>query len=96
MLSITRTSIVFDVQGGGRIQLSVSLADEATEKSIVALVDCPVSMTYALRYLNNFTKATPLAATLSISMSSDIPAVIEYAVGQMGYIRYYLAPKIED
>jgi proliferating cell nuclear antigen len=29
-------------------------------------------------------------------MSPDIPVVVEYAIDTMGYIRYYLAPKIDE
>ena len=29
-------------------------------------------------------------------MSEDVPLVVEYSIGESGYIRYYLAPKIED
>lgn len=29
-------------------------------------------------------------------MSSDVPLVVEYKIGDIGHIRYYLAPKIED
>lgn len=56
----------------------------------------PVSLTFALRYLNSFTKATPLANQVTISMSSELPVVVEYRIEAMGYIRYYLAPKIEE
>lgn len=56
----------------------------------------PVSLTFVLRYLNSFTKATPLATQVTISMSSDLPMVIEYRIEGMGYIRYYLAPKIDE
>ena len=53
-------------------------------------------MTFALRYMNSFTKATPLANQVTISLSSDLPVVVEYKVAEMGYIRFYLAPKIEE
>ena len=56
----------------------------------------PVSLTFALRYLNLFTKATPLSDSVTLSMSKDVPLVVEYRIGDMGYIRYYLAPKIEE
>lgn len=29
-------------------------------------------------------------------MSADVPLVVEYKIGEVGHIRYYLAPKIED
>lgn len=56
----------------------------------------PVSLTFALRYMNSFTKATPLSETVTISLSSELPVVVEYKIADMGYIRFYLAPKIEE
>jgi len=29
-------------------------------------------------------------------MSPEVPLVVEFKVSEIGYIRYYLAPKIED
>jgi len=29
-------------------------------------------------------------------MSPDVPLVVEYKVPELGFVRYYLAPKIED
>jgi proliferating cell nuclear antigen len=55
-----------------------------------------VSLTFALRYLNFFAKATPLSTTVSLKMSPDVPLVVEYAIEEMGHIRFYLAPKIEE
>ena len=31
-----------------------------------------------------------------ISMSPDVPVVIEYPIGDVGHIKFYLAPKIEE
>ena len=42
------------------------------------------------------TQATSLGPTVTLSMSPDIPVVVEYAIDTMGYIRYYLAPKIDE
>ena len=55
------------------------------------------SLTFALRYLNSFAKATPLAKSVSLKMSPDVPLVVEYQMEEdMGHIRYYLAPKIDE
>lgn len=56
----------------------------------------PVSQTFALRYLNFFTKATALSDKVIMSMSADVPCVLEYPINGLGYIRFYLAPKIEN
>lgn len=29
-------------------------------------------------------------------MSAEVPLVVEYKIGEIGHIRYYLAPKIEE
>ena len=41
-----------------------------------------------MRYLNLFTKATPLSSTVTLSMSPDVPLVTEYKIADMGYIRW--------
>ncbi|KAM7499331.1 hypothetical protein LguiA_023745 [Lonicera macranthoides] len=65
------------------------------EATIIEMKE-PVSLTFALRYMNSFTKATPLANQVTISLSADLPVVVEYRIAEMGYVRFYLAPKIEE
>jgi hypothetical protein len=48
-----------------------------------------VSLTFALRYLNQFAKATPLSAHVILKMSPEVPLVVEYQIGdEMGFLRY--------
>jgi proliferating cell nuclear antigen len=42
------------------------------------------------------TQATGLSPQVTLSMSKELPVVVEYRIADMGYVRYYLAPKIED
>lgn len=56
----------------------------------------PVALTFALRYLNSFAKATPLASHVSLSMTRELPIMVDYQISDIGYLRFYLAPKIED
>ena len=56
----------------------------------------PVELTFALRYLNFFTKATPLSPTVTLSLSPEVPLMVEYDIESLGYVRYYLAPKIDE
>jgi proliferating cell nuclear antigen len=32
----------------------------------------------------------------ALKLSKELPVVVEYRVADFGYVRYYLAPKIED
>lgn len=56
----------------------------------------PVALTFALRYLNNFAKATPLTSQVKLGLTKDLPVVVEYQFNDIGNVRFYLAPKIED
>ena len=47
----------------------------------------PVSLTFALRYLNSFAKATPLSPNVSLSLSKDLPIVVDYNIADMGHIK---------
>ncbi len=55
-----------------------------------------ISLTFALRYLNYFTKATPLSGSVTLSMSPEVPLVVQYTMEDLGHIRFFLAPKIEE
>merc|ERR1711935_844569 len=79
------------VQGAGDVD---SEKDKGTQLNVE--LNEPVELSFALNYLNQFCKATPLSPTVSLSMSSDTPLVVEYRIGDMGYVRYYLAFKIDD
>lgn len=83
--------------GTGKITCRQSSKDdEKEEEKTVIDVDEPLELTFALRYLNLFTKATPLSDSVTLKMSPEVPLVVEYPIGDAGYIRYYLAPKIND
>jgi len=82
--------------GSGSIKLSQTAEVEKEEEAVIIEMQEAVSLTFALRYLNSFTKATPLSAQVSLSMSPDVPLVVEYKIEDMGHLRFYLAPKIDD
>ena len=50
---------------------------------------CGGSLEYSSRYLNMFTKASCLASQVSLSMSPDVPLVVEYNIGEIGHVRYF-------
>lgn len=56
----------------------------------------PVKLSFAMRYLLNFTKATPLTDTVRLSMSPEVPLSVEYSMEGVGSVRYYLAPKLDE
>lgn len=82
--------------GTGNVKLAQTASVDRADEAVVIELTEKTTLTFALRYLNFFTKATPLSAQVKLSMSADVPLVVEYGIGDSGYIRYYLAPKLED
>jgi len=98
-ISTTKEGVKFSVSGEvgtGNIICRPTADVDAKEENTTIQLEEPVQLTFALRYLNYFTKATSLASSVSLSISQEVPLVVEYRIEDLGYIRFYLAPKIED
>lgn len=99
VISCTKEGVKFSATGDigtGNIKLAQTASVDKEEEAITIDMQEPVSLTFACRYLNMFTKASCLAPSVSLSMSPEVPLVVKYKIGDIGHIRYYLAPKIED
>lgn len=49
-----------------------------------------------LRYLQLFSQFHKLSESVKISMLEEAPIKYEYSIGENSYIRFYLAPKMDD
>lgn len=78
------------------IKLAQTADADNEEEAVIVNMQEPVKLTFSCRYLNCFVKAGPLCNQVQLSMSDDVPLVCEYKIGDIGHIRYYLAPKIDD
>jgi proliferating cell nuclear antigen len=97
-ISVTKDGVKFSTAGDigdANIMCRQNATDEK-EKMISIELNEPVNLTFALRYLNSFTKATPLSDQVMLRLSSQLPIVVQYVVEGIGYVAYFLAPKIED
>jgi len=99
----TKNGIEFSTKGdmgSGKVRLAQTANADNKDEAVSIDLKEPVNITFAVKYLNNFTKATPLSSQVTLSMSNDVPIVVEYHIGndeaELGYIRYYLAPKIDE
>jgi len=54
-----------------------------------------VFLTFPLRHLVGFTKATPLSEHVTLRMSADSPLVVDYVFPE-GQLKFYLSPKMND
>jgi len=105
-ISATKEGVKFSVAGdigtGSIVCKQSGGVDEKEDEQVVIKMDDEVSLTFALRYLNFFAKATPLASSVTLKMSPDVPLVVEYKITDSehekdcGHLRFYLAPKIEE
>ena len=55
-----------------------------------------VCLSFALRYLNMFNKASSLCNYVKLMLAADTPLVVEYEIENLGTLKYYLAPKINE
>mmetsp|Transcript_15758 Transcript_15758/g.15909 ORF Transcript_15758/g.15909 Transcript_15758/m.15909 type:complete len:259 (+) Transcript_15758:34-810(+) len=97
-ISCTKEGIRFSAQGDlgtGKIMLKHSAGAEEKDAVVIDMQE-PVELNFAIRYLTMFTKATALGPFVTLSLSPDVPVVVEYPIENMGYVRYYLAPKIDE
>ncbi len=54
----------------------------------------PVALTFSLKYLVNFCKASGLSGTVKLCLSNEVPLLVEYGLASNSYLRFYLAPKV--
>ncbi|XP_037882202.1 proliferating cell nuclear antigen isoform X2 [Glossina fuscipes] len=99
VICCTKEGVKFSASGdlgSANVKLAQTSNVDKEEEAVIIEMQEPVTLTFACRYLNAFTKATPLCNQVQLSMSADVPLVVEYRISDLGHIRYYLAPKIEE
>lgn len=99
LICCTKEGVKFSASGdvgSANVKLAQTSSVDKEEEAVIIEMQEPVTLTFACRYLNAFTKASPLSGQVQLSMSADVPLVVEYRIQELGHIRYYLAPKIED
>jgi proliferating cell nuclear antigen len=102
-ISATKDGVKFGVvgdMGTGSIICKQDPSVDDEDDSVQIKLEESISLTFALRYLNFFSKATPLSKTVTLKLSPDVPLVVEYKITnddtEMGNLCFYLAPKIEE
>lgn len=80
--------------GSGKINLKSCIGD--TEDSIIITCQEEVNSRFGLSYLNNFSKASSLSTVVEINLSLSYPMMIHYQIEDIGFMKFYLAPKMDD
>jgi len=99
-MSASKEGLKFTVQGdlgSGNVVLKPREADKPEDK-VALTVHEPVTATFALRYLVNFSKAAPLCGSVELGLGPDAPLLVKYDLdsSDKGHLQFYLAPKIDE
>ena len=97
-VTASKEGISFSVQGNlvsGRVLLRPREGDEPDDK-VTLRVHEPVTATFALRYLVNFSKGAPLCGSVELGLDTDAPLLVKYNLGKNadGHLQCFLAPRV--
>ncbi|EPY23028.1 proliferating cell nuclear antigen [Strigomonas culicis] len=56
----------------------------------------PITLSFALRFMSIFAKGSTLSDRVTLKFAKDSPCMVEFGIDNVGYLRYYLAPKVDD
>lgn len=91
-ISVSKGSVIFKTSGDlakGNIKLVNTTNVNIKCKS-------PFTQTFNLKYLGNFCRAASLSTEQTIHLYPDLPACITFPIDELGDLKFYLAPKVDD
>ena len=80
--------------GNGTISLRSHTNVEDESKNVDIQLSEPVALTFSLKYLVNFCKASGLSDQVKLCLRNEVPLLVEYSLSNNSYLRFYLAPKV--
>lgn len=80
--------------GSGSVTLRSHQNLDKPDQNVEIDLTEPVSLTFSLKYLVNFCKASGLSGQVKLCLSNEVPLLVEYALANNSYLRFYLAPKV--
>ncbi|KAH2902273.1 hypothetical protein KXW22_009266 [Aspergillus fumigatus] len=98
VIEATKEGVKFSCQGdigSGSVTIRQHTSVDKPEQNVSIALSEPVALTFSLKYLVNFCKATSLSSKVTLCLSQEVPLLVEYGLGS-GHLRFYLAPKIGD
>ena len=80
-------------QNSGSMAVNVRM-DDLTEFAIEE--DCQLDLTFGLQYLQNICNYGKITKQVHIKLHADYPLRIDYPLDNDGFVKYFLAPKMND
>ncbi|EZF43363.1 proliferating cell nuclear antigen (pcna) [Trichophyton rubrum D6] len=99
LIEATKDGVRFSCQGeigNGAVTIRQNTNVDKPEQNVSITLSEPVALTFSIKYLLNFCKATSLSSKVRLSLSAEVPLLVEYTLEGSGYVRFYLAPKIGE
>lgn len=96
-IECTKESVKFSCAGdigNGSVSLRQHTNVEDNSKNVEINLTEPVALTFSLKYLVNFCKATGLSGQVRLCLSNEVPLLVEYGLANNSHLRFYLAPKV--
>ncbi|KAJ5338674.1 hypothetical protein N7452_005402 [Penicillium brevicompactum] len=81
--------------GNGSVTIRQHTNVDKPDQNVTVNISEPVALTFSLKYLVNFCKASNLSSSVVLHLSQEVPLLVEYGLGS-GHLRFYLAPKLGD
>ena len=100
-ISVKSKSVTFSLSGStGSGGITLSSFDSASDGKPIDIKyegSQPLELSFALRYLSLFTKASPLSESVTLDLSENRPLLVKFSLeDEAGEIKYYLAPKVDE
>ena len=80
--------------GNGSVTLRSHSDVEKPDLNVSIDLSEPVALTFSLKYLVNFCKASGLSKSVKLCLSNEVPLLVEYELASNSHLRFYLAPKV--
>lgn len=80
--------------GNGSVTLRSHTDVDKEENNVEINLTEPVALTFSLKYLTNFCKASGLSKSVKLCLSNEVPLLVEYPLSNNSFLRFYLAPKV--
>ncbi|MCJ1310916.1 proliferating cell nuclear antigen [Agyrium rufum] len=98
-IEATKDGVKFSCDGDigkGSVTLRQHNNVDKPEENVGIELTEPVALTFSLKYLVNFCKASGLSKSVKLCLSNEVPLLVEYELASQSHLRFYLAPKIGD
>ena len=97
-IEVKGDSVTFSIvgkSGNGKVTMKNNSSDKIEDQVNITNNE-DVVCSYGLQYLNSFAKASSLSSIVTLHISAKYPLMIDYEIEDLGYLKFYLAPKMDD